>query len=216
MINDQPLRDLVVLVPDADMEFAIRAMLCRTEALGIRSIEFDVHRHVQRDAGCRSDCHNYLRLWLGEYQHALVLFDREGSGRESAERAQLEGEVEGALRDNGWGDRAAVIVIDPELEAWVWSDSSEVDQVLGWTGQTPALRDWVRSDTQFWSTGQEQAKPKRPKEAFDAALRKVGKQHSPSVFEDLAARVSVDRCVDPAFRKFKSVLQGWFARQFGG
>jgi len=208
MSNGQRLRDLIVVVPDADMEFVIRAMLSRPEALKIRSIACDVRRHVERDAGCRSDCHNYLRLWLGEYRYAMVLFDHEGSGREQLERVKLEREVEGVLRINGWQDRAAVIVIDPELEAWVWSDSPVVDEVLGWTARTPALRAWVQSDTVFWHT--EQIKPERPKEAFDAALREVRKQHSPSVFEDLAARVSMDRCVDPAFRKFKSTLQSWF------
>jgi len=138
----------------------------------------------------------------------MVLFDREGSGREDAERAQLESEIERILGANGWQERAAVIVVDPELEAWVWSDSPEVDEVLGWTARTQDLRSWVQSATAFWPAGQ--VKPQRPKEAFDAALRKVGKRHSPSVFEDLAARVSTNRCVDPAFGKFKSVLQRWF------
>lgn len=208
MIDGQPSRDLIVVVPDADMEFAVRAMLSRPEALRIRSIAFDVRRHAERDAGCRSDCHNYLRLWLHEYRYAMVLFDHEGSGKETTGRTQLESEVEGVLRINGWQDRAAVIVIYPELEAWVWSDSPVVDEALGWTGRTPDLRAWVQSDTVFWHAGQ--IKPERPKEAVDAALRKVGKQHSASVFEDLAARVSMDRCVDPAFGKFKSALQGWF------
>lgn len=208
MSNGIQIRDLIVVVPDADLEFAIRAMLSRHEALRIRSITFDVRRHVERDAGCRSDCHNYLRLWLHEFRYAMVLFDLEGSGQEHSERVQLEGEIEGVLRINGWQDRAAVTVIDPELEAWVWSDSPMVDEVLGWTGRTPALRAWVQSATEFWHT--EQAKPERPKEAFNAALRKVRKQHSPSIFEDLGTRVSIDRCVDPAFLKFKGTLQGWF------
>ena len=208
MIDGQPFRDLIVVVPDADMEFAIRAMLSRPEALRTRSIVFDVRRHLERDAGCRSDCHNYLRLCLREYRYAMVLFDHEGSGREQSERDQIEREVEGILHINGWQDRAAVIVIDPELEAWVWSDSPVVDEVLGWAGRTPALRAWVQSATAFWHT--EEIKSARPKEAFDAAQRMARKQHSPSVFEDLATRVSMDRCVDPAFLKFKSILQGWF------
>lgn len=208
MIDPRQQRDLIVVVPDGDMEFAVRAMLSRSRALGIRPITYDVRRHVQRDAGCRSDCHNYLRLWLNEYRYAMVLFDHEGSGMEITPRTQLESEVEEILRVNGWQNRAAVIVIDPELEAWVWSDSPEVDNVLGWTGRTPALRAWVQSNTAFWNSGK--VKPARPKEAFDAALRRVGKQNSSSVFEDLAARVSMDRCLDPAFDKFKSVLRRWF------
>ena len=83
-----------------------------------------------------------------------------------------------------------------------------VDEVLGWTGRTPALRAWVQSVPGRWRTGE--GKPDRPKEAFDAALREVGKPYSPSVFEDLAAKVSINRCVDPAFDKFRSTLQQWF------
>lgn len=208
MTHASSLGDLIIVVSDGDMEFAIRAILARSEALRIRPIRFDVRRHVERDAGCRSDCHNYLRLWLREYRYSMVLFDHEGSGREHINRAHLEREVEEVLSINGWDNRAAVIVLDPELEACVWSDSPVVDEVLGWRGRTPALRGWVQSATQFWHTGQ--TKPDRPKEAFDAALRQARKQHSPSVFEDLGARVSLDRCIDPAFGKFKSVLQGWF------
>jgi len=44
--------DLIALVADADMEAAVRALLSRPSALGIRSITFDVKRHIQRDAGC--------------------------------------------------------------------------------------------------------------------------------------------------------------------
>jgi len=207
MMDDQPSQDLIVLVPDADMEFAIRALLSRRE-LKIRPITFDVRRHLQRDAGCRSDCHTYLRSQLRQYRYAMVIFDHEGSGREPVERAELEREVEGVLRINGWEDRAAVIVIDPELEAWVWSDSPAVDGVLGWTGRATALRDWIQSTTTFWHTGQD--KPERPKEAFSAALRQVKKPPSPSIFKDLAERVGIDRCVDPAFAKFKDTLRQWF------
>ena len=211
MSNAASRRDLIVLVPDADMEFAIRSVLRRADALKTRPIKFDVHRHLQRDAGCRSDCHNYLRLYLDDYQHAVVLFDHEGSGEETLARGRLERKVEDILGRNGWNDRAAVVVIDPELEAWVWSDSPVVDEVLGWRGRTPPLRKWIRSQAEFsWS--KTAGKPGRPKEALDAALRLAGKQHSPSVFEDLGARVSVDRCVDRAFGKPKKVLTRWFGR----
>ena len=202
------LRDLIVVVPDADMEFVVRSLLSRPADLGICPIAFDLWRHVQRDAGCRSDCHNLLRSGLNKYRYAMVLFDHEGSGRETTTREKLEGEVEKILRANGWQDRGAVIVIYPELEAWVWSDSLVVDEVLGWTGRTPPLRPWIKSATEFWHIGQ--AKPECPKEAFDAALRQVGKRHSPSVFEDLAAQINVEHCIDPAFGKFKSILQSWF------
>ena len=200
--------DLIVLVPDMDAETTVRAVLARHQALGIRPIAFDVRRHVQRDSGCRSDCHHFLRLSLQNYRYAMVLFDDEGSGREGLERTQLDLAFELALHTNGWQDRAAVVVLDPELEAWVWSDSPEVDTALGWTGRDPPLRPWVQSSTHYWVRGG--PKPERPKEAFDSALRAVGKAHSASIFEDIAGRVSLVRCTDPAFVKFKGCLQRWF------
>jgi len=203
--------DLIVIVPDADMEASIRGLLARPEALKIRPVAFDVARHVQRDAGCRSDCHNYLRLWQRSATYASVLFDHAGSGCEQTPREELELQVEEMLRTNGWDDRCAVIAIAPELETWVWSDSPVVDNVLGWGGQVPGLRDWLRHQTHFWTAGR--PKPERPKEAMEAALRKTRKQRSSAIYQDLAGRVSVERCVDPALGKLKDVLHRWFPRQ---
>ena len=53
----------------------------------------------------------------------------------------LETEAEQRLSSSGWDDRAVAIVLDPELEIWVWSDSPEVDDVLGWRGRIPRLAD---------------------------------------------------------------------------
>lgn len=200
--------DLIAVVPDADMEATVHALLSRPSALGIRPIAFDVKRHVQRDAGCRSGAHDYLRLWLTTSQYAVVLFDHEGCGRENIARKVVETEVEKRLEANGWRDRCAVIVIAPELESWVWSDSPVVDDVLGWSGRIPHLREWVRSETDFWQD--RSAKPKRPKEAFHAALQEVRTPRSSALFSELARQVSVERCIDPSFHKLRDVLRRWF------
>jgi hypothetical protein len=208
MTEPPKTKDLIVLVPDADMEYAIQALLPRHQALDIRPVTFDIRRHMQRDAGCRSDCHNFLRLFLNDYQCALVLFDHEGCGREQMTRLELETDVEGRLKANGWGDRCAVIVISPELEAWVWSDSPVVDEALGWRDRTPSMRDWLQSKTAIWHP--HHSKPKQPKEAMESALRTVRKQKSPRLYEYLGKSVAVDRCKDSSFSKFKKVLRQWF------
>jgi hypothetical protein len=66
----------------------------------------------------------------------------------------------------------------------------------------------VKSSTQHWGVGQ--AKPERPKEAYEAALREAGKPRSPSIFKDLATRVNTRGCTDPAFAKFKRCVRKWF------
>ena len=201
--------DLIVVVPDGDMETTVRAIFKRSSALGIRSISFDVKRHLQRDAGCRSGAHDFLRLWLRSFRYALVIFDHEGCGREDRSPEDVEIEVEKRLEANGWRGRCAVVVIAPELESWVWSDSPVVDEVLGWRGRHPGLREWIRLKTEYWQDAT--AKPERPKEAFESALRAVRKPRSPALFESLAEKVSIERCEDRSFTKFKALLRSWFS-----
>jgi phage antirepressor YoqD-like protein len=102
-----------------------------------------------------------------------------------------------------------VILLDPELEIWVWSDSPEVDGQLGWAQRQPDLRTWLRQKGLLLS---DQAKPERPKEAMKAALREVKEPWSSSIHQHLAERVSLRRCTDPGFTKLKDTLRRWFPR----
>jgi len=138
----------------------------------------------------------------------MVLFDKEGCGREKYSSTEIEEEVERRLSINGWDERCAAIVIDPELEAWVWSDSSEVDKVFGWNNRKPPLREWLKSNTPYWS--RERLKPERPKEALRSAMKEVRQPFSSRLFADLAQTVSLERCIDPSFNKLKIILKTWF------
>jgi len=202
-------KDLIVIVADSEMEFVVRTLLGRYQALGIRQITFYITRHPQRDSGCLKECHNYLREDIRNYRYSMVLFDREGCGREQQSSSNIEKEVEDRLAVNGWKERCAVIVIDPELEAWVWSDSPEVDKVFGWRNRTPPLREWIKSKTPYWSA--EKIKPERPKEALRSAMKEVRQPFSSILFADLAQSVSLERCIDSSFLKFKAVLRKWFS-----
>ena len=137
----------------------------------------------------------------------MVIFDCEGCGNENLSRQRLEEEVEGRLAANGWPDRSRAIVIDPELEAWVWSNSPHVDAAMGWTGRTPGLRRWLMEKGMLQATEQ---KPRRPKEAVEMALRVVQKPRSSAIYRELARTVGLERCTDPAFLKLKETLQRWF------
>lgn len=203
-----PRFDLVVLSADLDIESAIQGLISRPEALGIRPVQAQFYRHPGRDPGCRTQAHEYLRSFANAFHHALVVFDFEGSGGGAGDRTELEADLESRLKLNGWGERAAVIVIFPEVEAWVWSDSPQVDKVCGWTGNSPGLRQWLLDKTFL---GKGQSKPSQPKQAFRSALRAVRKQPSAALFKELAQSVSLKRCVDPAFGKLKTTLQKWFA-----
>jgi hypothetical protein len=208
MINEPAKRDLLVLVADRNMEMAVRGVLARTKSLGIRQVTADVRRHPDHDCGCRQGGVEFLSVFIGQYQHALLVFDREGCGQDEDPSEQIESELQGALAGTGWGDRAAVIVPDPELEIWVWSDSPHVETELGWFGRQPSLREWL-CEKGFLEVGQ--VKPARPKEALEAALRAVGKSRSSALFAALAERVSVRKCGDRAFLKLKTTLRYWFS-----
>ena len=207
MTSQTAMKDLVVLVADGQMEFAVRGLLARGRSLGFREVTFDIDVHPAKDPGCRARGHEFLRPFTRQYAHALVMHDREGCGRDDHPRETLELEAESLLAGSGWKDRAAVVVIDPELEVWVWSDSPEVAAVLGWTGRQPALWQWLDQQG-YRALGQ--AKPQKPKIALDDALRSSGKRRSSAIFRQLAERVSIHRCTDPAFLKFKALLQRWF------
>ncbi len=116
-MQDQQRKDLYVLVTDQDMLETTKGLLGRTASLGIRTIEYAIAKHLNRDSGCRTNASQYLRSYISNYDYALVMFDREGCGNDDS-REEIQSEVETDLAANGWRDRSKVIVIDPELETW--------------------------------------------------------------------------------------------------
>jgi hypothetical protein len=201
-------KDLIILVADKNTEFTLKGLLSRSQALKIRALEFDIFVHPEHDPGCLLKSDDFLRAFIASYRYGMVLFDREGCGREGLIREELEEYIETRLSNSGWNTRAAAIVLDPELETWVWSDSPHVDVVLGWERKVPNLRTWLKQQ-QFLTS--EQVKPERPKETMERALLIARKPRSSALYFHLAQRVSFERCSDPAFLKLKSVLQNWFA-----
>jgi hypothetical protein len=204
------MKDLVALVADKNIQFTLQGLFSRNQSLGIRDVsqDYDIFVHPQRDPGCYNQCVNFLHSFTEVYNYGLVVFDHEGSGQESKSREEIEAELEQKLNISGWNDRVAVIVLEPELESWIWSDSPHVERILGWEEQPTSLRNWL-SDKHFLES--EQIKPSRPKEAFETTLRFVQKPRSSSIYEQLAKSVGFAKCQDNSFLKLKNVLQTWFA-----
>lgn len=211
-------RDLFVVVADLDAENAIKTLLHgRQEALQIR-LDFNPERHPQgdllrysgRDSGCYKDAVDLLRPPQNTHWHALLIFDRDGCGAEGKSRVEIERAVEEQLYRSGWtqGD-VAVIVIEPELEAWVWANSPRVAEVLGWRNERSELREFL-NHRDLWHEGA--VKPSDPKEALKQSLRRKGKQRVAPLFSELASKVGLGRCQDPAFAKLRSTLSNWFGR----
>ena len=202
--------DLVVLVADKDLEEAVKALLARTDDLELRPFLFEVRRHPNRDGGCRTGAANFLRPFLQRYERSLVLFDRDGCGSTLA-REVIQGNVESDLSRNGWADRTKAIVIDPELEVWVWGDLVQTSGILGWGQDVADLRRHL-SSRGLWEP--RDRKPSDPKGAMRTAMECAApgrrRKRSARIFHEIADSATVDHCQDPAFNELKRTLQAWF------
>lgn len=208
-MNLIPLKkDLIVLAADKNIESAVIGLLGR-ESLGIRTIKFDIFVHRNRDPGCLHQSAQFLRNFINQYQYALVMFDRDGCGKPDS-RENLELDVEQRLIDVGWQHRSTVIVLDPELEVWVWSHSLHVPESLGWQNQTMSLRSWMIEQNHL---EENHVKPPHPKDAMEAVLKQVRKPRSSSIYLQLAQKVSLRGHLEPAFVKFQTTLQTWFPKE---
>jgi hypothetical protein len=199
--------DLAVLVADKNMEFALKGILDRPEALGIRRIRYEIRQHSGRDGGVRSTGPETLALLRSESRYGLLVLDWEGSGCERNQSAvELEAELDQRL-GVCWGTRTAkAIVIEPELDVWMWGSNNLLADVLGWS-ETRSIREWlITKDYQFSPSG----KPLRPKEALEDVLRHLRRPRSAAVYRTIAAKISLQKCTDLAFGRLKTQLQGWF------
>lgn len=202
------MKDLVALVADKDMEHALKGLLSRPKALGIRLIEAEILVHPQHDPACARNGVRFLSGWPAQYRKALLMFDFEGCGLERRNsREEIQNRLDREFAATDWGGRAKTIVLQPELETWVWNDSPHVDDVIGWRGRDPDLRRWLL-EREFLGEGQ--SKPSRPKEAFLAALREARKPKSANLYRQIAERVSLSRCRDDSFLKLADLLRQWF------
>lgn len=205
MNQPAPQKDLVVLVADADILQAMKVLLRRSESLGIAPIDFYVFPHHNRDPGCRTQAANYLRPYLNSYRRSLVLFDREGCSSNFS-RTDIQCTVELDLRRNGWEDRSKAIVIDPELETWIWG-YHEIVPALAWRGDYGSLRNWL-SERKLWPVSE--AKPPDPKKALEAVMKHTGRRRSPRIYEQISKVANFEHCQDAAFNELRSTLQLWF------
>ena len=81
---------------------------------------------------------------------------------------EIEEKIQDDLNENGWEGRSAVVVIDPELEIWVWSTSPHVPSLFGTDWETIKNLGY---QTGHWQEGE--TKPSRPKELLVEVLRRT-------------------------------------------
>ncbi|WP_234503771.1 MULTISPECIES: methylation-associated defense system protein MAD4 [Thermus] len=194
----------MVLVADKNMEAVVRTLLeKRYPALQICPVQVDIFVHPRRDPGVLREAEKFLSPFSEEYRYALVIFDYEGCGQEQDPPEKLETDLKSRLEQSGWQERCEVIILVPELEVWVWSNSPHVPQVLGLTQQqvNQVLIGFPRNKL---------GKPERPKEAMEKCLHLSKLPRSSSIYAELAGSVSFQHCADPSFNKLRVALRKWF------
>jgi hypothetical protein len=133
------------------------------------------------------------------------VLDLEGSGRDAIGAGALEAELDAQLRPV-WGTHGKAIVVDPEVEVWLWGGETALRDVLCWPLSEP-IRDWLKTKGFVIGPGD---KPASPKEALDA-MRLVHRQpRSAALYAKITGRISLKNCKDAAFLRLRSALQAWF------
>jgi hypothetical protein len=199
------MKDLVILVADKNAQFALKGAFGRTHAMGITPIEFEFRVHPGRDGGARKTGPEALTRERRRFKHALLVLDFEGCGSPLPDAQALEMELDSKL-NSVWQGAAKSIVIEPEVDVWVWGSDNAIEEIIEWP-QGKRLRDWLRLEGFEFGTNQ---KPIRPKEAIEAALRVAGTPRSSALYQRIAERISLSRCADPAFARLRNQLRKWF------
>jgi hypothetical protein len=201
------MKDLFILVADKNAEYALKGALARPGALGIRPIEFEIRTHPGRDGGTRKTGPELLATQRRQYRHGLLIFDFEGSGTDLADAVALESQMNGRL-GNQWKNAAKAIVIEPELDVWMWGSDNAVEVSIEWPTGT-SVRAWLREQGFDFDANE---KPSRPKEALEAALRVPALPRSSALYQHIASRISLLRCKDAAFIRLRNQLLSWFPK----
>lgn len=166
---------------------------------------YETKLHPGRDGGVRSSGPEMLALLKNQFRHGLLMLDWEGSGSDAGSSLELEKQLTARLSPL-WGNQTGAIVIDPELESRIWGSDNAMMQVLEWTEDGP-VRAWLIGRGYHFDTNQ---KPSRPKEALEELMRYLSKPRSSVYYEKMTSKISLARCVDPAFNRLKAILQSWF------
>ncbi|KPD17348.1 hypothetical protein ADM96_19475 [Burkholderia sp. ST111] len=208
-------RPCVILVADSNMAAAFKGYLGRDQwhlSLGCAPFEFNADiggdllvDEGGNDPGVYTKGHELLRPYQKSHDRALVVLDCDWDG--SLGKAVIERDITANLVASGWSEDAVkVIVIEPELENWLWQDKPQVAEALKYRGEL-GLRRFLEQHN-WWPQGA--TKPPRPKEAAEWLLRQTKTPRSSSIYQKLAAHISIKGCTDVAFADMHTQLRAWF------
>ena len=158
----------------------------------------------EKDPGLFARAPDLARPYLRTHEHLLVVLDAAWAGSPGAQR--IEEQLGEKLARNGWSnERAAVVVIEPELEVWAWSDRRALARALYVELPTPA-RPRVPDILAEW--GRDAARG--PKERLEALREKLAIPTSSAQFRRFAAAARIEPCEDRGFARLRDLFRRWF------
>lgn len=203
-------RDIIFLLADGGIEQVLGGFLGREQfhrSLGCGVFVFDPARDVivapTKDPGVYGTAHELLRPYERSHRRAVVILDADWNGSPGA--AAIHEHV--AERMTGLWSEFAVIVIDPELEAWIMNDNAHLARIF----RCPENYRQILQQAGWWPS--DRPKPPRPKEALEHLKRHYKVRVVNADFGKLASVMSVRQCQDPAFNTLRDHLRAWFPEQ---
>ncbi len=213
------MKDILFYVADGNMREAIRGFMER-DALGQRvgcgAVDFDARRDIkvakgQNDPGVFTRANELLRPYAGEYRHVVLIVDEEWDGSPGVDAIHTK--LRTHLSAVGWTDNGLALVVRPEADIWLWTDTDHTAKALGWPrwsdlSQALCAEGWLE---------EESIKPERPKEAAEWALRSGNEniKRSSALYGRVTGAVSVTRCTDDSLEALLVALRTWFPPEVG-
>ncbi len=211
------MEDCIFLVADKQMESVFKGFLKERNnfhlSLGTRPFTCDIKAdRAGNDPGLYTRSHELLRPYYRTHQHAVVVLDSDWQGAPEAEAIRTK--IKGDLTSTGWHrGNIEVIVIDPELEIWLWQDSPHIANAFQFNYHPySSLKSWLE-DKGLWPPTQ--LKPVQPKKAFEQLSIEAHIPYSGAIYSKIVQRVSVSGCTDRAFCLLLETLQHWFPPEGG-
>lgn len=208
------MRDCLFLVADKNIEAMVAGFLSTDNfhlKLGCNHFKFEQKHdlrvaHGKNDPGIYTMANELLKPYCKTHRRVIVILDAAWNGSPGA--IKINNQVENHCRNAGWNDdNHCVIVIDPELENWIWQNNINVCKELGLIDSYEILKTELVTH-KFWLS--EQSKPNQPKEAVEYVLKKNRIPRSSALYKNIAIKVTTKTCTDAAFLKLKNTLIQWF------
>jgi hypothetical protein len=236
------MKPLLLLLADSECASTFRGFFGREkfhQSLGCGPIQLnnanfdpekDIRVHPAHDPGVWKDPQTILFAERHIYEKCLVILDEAWEGAPAPEKIieDIEGLVETEAK---WArDRFEVILIQPELEAWIWQRNPHVAEAFEFNGTDAQLWNFLAKQSlrldahkkkhRFIGANADggsppvwpktQRKPQNPKGLVEALAYHCHSGPASGMFNEISSKISVTGCVDPAFVKLRDTLREWF------